>query len=491
MSSDDLAYASAGKQQAALQTGDVSAVELTHATIDRIERHDGRINAVVVRDFDRALDAARHADAARARGAQSALLGVPMTVKESFNVAGLPTTWGLPPFRDFIATEDAVAVAQLKSAGAIVVGKTNVPVALGDLQTYNPIYGTTNNPWDLTRTPGGSSGGSAAALAAGFGALSLGSDIAGSLRVPAHFTGVFSHKPTFGLLSSRGHTPPRTLPLDYTRDLSVIGPMARTAADLELLLELLTQPDDSSSGLVHQLAMKPPRHGRLADFRVLVLDTHPVIPTSSEIRQAIDDLTEALIAAGATVARSTPLLPDPIEGARIYMRLLLASIAASYRPDDYERARQLAQGVSTEDTTLAAERSRGAALSYRDWIATDAVRVQHRAQWAQLFTEFDIVLCPAAPSTAFPHDHSADQWSRMLEIDGQAYAYADQLVWSGVASGAGLPSTVVPIALSPEGLPIGVQLIGPLFEDRTTLQFARLLEERFASAPAAMRELAW
>jgi amidase len=465
MSSDDNAYRTVGELASLLERGEVSAVELAEAAIERIERLDPHVNAVVVRDFDRALHAAKAADAARARGQDGPLLGVPITVKESFNVAGLPTTWGLPPFARFVPAEDAVAVARLKAAGAVILGKTNVPVALGDLQTYNPIYGTTNNPWDPTRTPGGSSGGSAAALAAGFGAASLGSDIAGSLRVPAHFTGVYAHKSSFGLLPSRGHVAPPSPPLDYTRDLSVIGPMARSATDLALLLEMLSAP-----------VLEPARYDHLGGFRVLLLDDHPLIPTSAEVRTALDTLAAELTSAGVSVSRHSDLLPDPVEAAGLYMRLLLASVAASYPPPAYEQALAAAAGVDPADASLAAERARGAVLSYRDWVKADAFRVRHRAAWARLFGEFDVVLCPPSPTAAFPHDHSADQWTRTISIDGTDHAYPDQLVWAGIASASGLPATVAPIGRTRDGLPIGIQIIGPMYEDLTPIRFAELLE---------------
>jgi amidase len=479
MSTPDYTYATATELIAAMDARAVSAVELATATIERIERHDGAINAVPVRDFDRALSAARDADAARARGEGGPLLGVPMTVKESFNVAGLPTTWGIPPFKDFVAAEDAVAVARLKAAGAVIVGKTNVPVALGDLQTYNPLYGTTNNPWDLERTPGGSSGGSAAALAAGFGAVSIGSDIGGSIRIPAHFSGVYGHKSSFGLLPTRGHTAPPAPPLAYARDLAVIGPMARDASDLALLLDLLADPDETGLGIAHRLALRPARHADLAAHRILVVDTHPLIATSAEVRTAIDRLASDLAAAGARVARHSALLPDQIEAARLYMRLFLASVATAYPPDLYEQAVTTARRIDPDDDSLAAERARGAVLSHRDWAAADALRTRHRAAWGALFTEFDIVVCPAAPTTAFGHDQSADQWTRTIPIDGVDHDYADQLVWAGIATAPGLPATVAPIARSGDGLPIGVQLIGPIFEDRTPIRFAALLAREF------------
>jgi amidase len=479
MSETDYTYATAGELVAAMDDGAVSSVELTEAAIERIQRHNGALNALCVDNTERALDSARDADAARARGERWPLLGVPTTVKESFNVAGLPTTWGLPRFAEHRATEDAVAVARLKAAGAVVLGKTNVPVALGDIQTYNPVYGTTNNPWDLRRTPGGSSGGSAAALAGGFGAVSIGSDIAGSLRVPAHFSGVYGHKASFGLLPSRGHTAPPAPALAYDRDLSVIGPMARGAADLGLVLDVLAGPDDTGLGIAHRLALRPPRHDELADYRVLVVDTHPLIPTSTEVRTAIERLARDLTAAGATVERDDTALPDQIEAARLFMRLLLASIAASYPPDIYEQARAAAGQLDPDDVSLTAERTRGAALSHRDWIATDTLRIRHRAAWSRLFTWFDIVLCPTTPTTAFPHDQSADQWARTVRIDGVDHGYADQLVWAGIATATGLPATAVPIARSSAGLPIGAQLIGPLFEDHTPIRFAELLEREF------------
>lgn len=363
-----------------------------------------------------------------------------------------------------------------------------MPFALGDLQTYNALYGTTNNPYAPDRTPGGSSGGSAAALAAGYGALSLGSDIAGSLRVPAHFCGVYAHKSSFGLLPSRGHTTPPAPPLAFERDLTVIGPMARSATDLALALRLLADPDDTALGIAHRLALRPPRHEDLASHRVLVLDSHPLIPTSDSVRGAVDRVARALSEAGATVARHSPLLPDPTEAARLYMRLLLSVVASGYPAETYERVRDEAAGLDPDDLGLAAERTRGSVLSHRDWIAADALRVRHRDQWRELFTAFDIVLCPAAPTPAFPHDQSQDQWRRRVVIDGEPHSYADQLVWSGVATTPGLPATVAPVGLSGEGLPLGVQLIGPLFEDLTPIRFAELLAREvggFTPAPLA------
>jgi amidase len=475
---DDLAYRTVKQLAAALAERRISAVELVQQAIARIERLDPRLNAVPVRDFDRARAAAAAADAALARGERRPLLGIPMTVKEAYNVAGLPTTWGVPQFRDWRPDEDAVAVARVKAAGAIILGKSNVPFALADWQSYNEIYGVTTNPWDAARTPGGSSGGSAAALAAGYVPLELGSDIGGSLRVPAHFCGVFAHKPTHALIPSRGHTPPMIEPLPMEVDLAVVGPMARSAGDLALALELLAGPD-APDAVAYRLALPPPRHADLRSFRVLVIDSHPLMPTSAAIRAALDRLADRLVKAGSKVARTSPLLPDLAENARIYMQLLFAFFGADWPIEVYREVAAAAAAIPPDVDSLDAMRARGTVLSHRDWIAADRVRVRMRRQWRDLFREWDVVVCPIMPTPAFPHDHSPDQRARRIEIDGQPCPYQDQLVWPGLATLPGLPATAAPIDRSDIGLPIGVQIIGPHLEDRTTIAFAELMEREF------------
>lgn len=477
MSSVDYAYATALELVKWLDEGAVSAFELTEAAIARIERLDPNINAVCVRDFERAREAAREADRGRTQGRDSPLLGVPMLIKESFNVAGLPTTWGIPPFKDFVVDEDAVAVAQARAAGAIILGKTNVPVGLGDLQSYNPIYGVTNNPWDAGRTPGGSSGGSAAALAAGYVPLSIGSDIAGSLRVPAHFCGIYAHKPSYGILPTRGHAPPPAPPILADRDLAVVGPMARSAADLSLLFDLLVGLDERGQGKAFQLQLPPARGKRLEDYRVLILDTHPAIPNADSVQATIEVVAAALERRGAVVRRQAAQVPDLEAGTRLYLRLLLSAIAANYPPDIYEMLREQALQLTPTDRSLAAERLRGAVLSHRGWVAADTQRAQLRWQWQSVFADHDVVVCPISPTPAFHHDSSPNQWVRKIDIDGKDYDYADQLVWSGIATAPGLPAAAIPAGRDARGLPIGVQLIGPMYEDRTTLHLAGLLEE--------------
>ncbi|MCM3884574.1 amidase [Frankia sp. R82] len=477
---------SAEELTAALRAGEVTSVELTDEAIARIERDDGVINAVCVPDFDRALDAARGADRARARGGDRPLLGVPVTVKESYDIAGLPTTWGMPQYAHYLPAEDAVQVSRLKAAGAVVLGKTNVPLGLQDIQSFNEIYGTTNNPWDHGRTPGGSSGGSAAALASGFGALSLGSDLAGSLRTPAHFCGVYAHKPTLGLAATRGMVAPPAPALPVDLDLAVVGPMARTARDLTLLLDVMAGPDPLTLGVAHTVALPPARHGRLADFRVLVLDEHPLLPTGSAVRAGVHRVADALVDGGARVAWHTALLPDLAEAATLYTQLLFSGSVARFPVEAYEQLRARAAGLSADDRSLDAARLRAMVFSHRDWIEVNTRRELHRHGWRQVFAAFDVVVCPITPTPAFGHDHTPHPLERRIDIDGVGYPYFDQLVWAGLATLAGLPATAIPAGRSPTGLPVGVQLIGPMFEDRTPLRLAELLEQTIGGfqAPA-------
>lgn len=472
-------FATATEMSAALAAKQVSAVELAQDVIAQIERHDGDVNAVCVRTFERGLAAAKAADAALARGERKPLLGIPMTVKESFNVANTPTTWGFPAQKDFIAPEDALAITRVSDAGAVILGKTNVPISLADWQSYNDIYGTTGNPYDLGRTPGGSSGGSSAALAAGYGALSLGSDIGGSLRVPGHYCGIYAHKPTFALVPSRGHIAPGLPPLPPTRDLSVIGPMARSAADLSLTLDVIAGPDPWHEGVAYKLELPAPRHKAIKDFRILVLDTHPQIATSADVRNAVAALATNLGKLGAGISHESALLPDLAQTSGLYMRMLVAVMAAAMPPAEIAAARERFTKLDPNDHSPAAERLRGAVATHTAWLADDSARNRLRAQWRALFREFDAVICPVMPTPAYPHDHTPDQEQRVIEIDGVKYPYTDQLLWPGIATLPGLPATAIPTAMSPGGLPIGVQIIGPWLEDRTPLYLAELIEREF------------
>jgi amidase len=469
----------------ALASRQISARELLDAAINRIEALDPKINAVVVRDFDRAHTAADAADAALARGERRPLLGLPMTVKEQFNVAGLPTTWGYPRFRDWRPDADSLAVQRLKAAGAIIIGKTNVPTGLTDWQSYNDVYGTTNNPWDLTRTPGGSSGGAAAALAAGFVPLELGSDIGGSLRAPAHFCGVFSHKPSLDLIPQRGSGPPQTPAIAGRGDLSVTGPMARSAADLALELSVLAGPDPLRDGIGYKLDLPEPRHERLADFHVLLIDEHPPCPMAATVKAAIEGLTDRLAKVGCTVARTNPKIPDLTRTTLNYAEVLAAALSVDASPEDRARTEAAAKALSPDDQSLAAAFLRGQTMSHAAWVHTGYIRSGLRSRWQALLQEVDVIVCPPMPTTAFPHDHSP--WrTRQLNVDGKEIPYSDQLVWAAIATSNDLPATIVPIGKDDHGLPIGAQIIGGYLEDSTTIAFAGLIEREiggFAPPP--------
>jgi amidase len=451
----DYATATAGSLAAALAARQVSAVELCDEAIRAIEAKDGPINAVVVRDFDRAREAAKAADAALARGETGPLLGVPMTVKDSHHVAGLPTTWGLTPFKDWKASADSTGVARLKSAGAIILGKTNIPPNLGDWQAANPVYGRTNNPHDLGRSPGGSSGGGAAALAAGMIPLEFGSDIGGSIRVPAHFCGVFGHKPTWDLIPQTGHAPPGIEGPGAGVEFAVIGPLARSAADLQHAMGVLAGPErDVARG--YRLNLPPPRGERLADYRVLIVDSHPRAALDDEVQAPLEVLAGRLEASGAEVSRASPLLPDIAAAQETYLAMM-GAIMARGRP-----------GADPPINTFA----------YMNGL--DAIE-RARADWAELFTEFDVVLAPPFGLAAFPHTDEADWEKRTLTINGQPTPYGAQIGWAGIATYPGLPSTCAPIGKTKAGLPVGVQIIGPRYEDRTTIAFAGLIEREFGA----------
>jgi amidase len=420
----------------AIAAGETSARAECDAAIARIEARDGPINAVVVRDFERARAAADAADAALAQGERAPLLGVPMTVKEAFDVAGLATSWGFEQHRGFIAGNDAVAVRRLKAAGAIILGKTNVPVGLADHQSVNPVYGRTRNPFDPGRSPGGSSGGAAAALAAGMVPLELGSDIGGSIRVPAAFNGIWGHKPTYGALSVDGHYFPGTD--GHAPVMGVIGPMARNPDDLALALDLLAD---------RPLARAEERAP--SGWRILVMATHPFAAVAAPISAALERLGTALEAAGAKVDRKSGLVPDLSAQFGHFMQLLMTA---------------LSRGVPRDGS---APPTLGAWFDLLDHQAR-AVRA-----WSALFAEYDAVIAPVFGVTAFPHDDT-EVTQRTLMVDGAPTRYGLQLAFPALATLPMLPATSVPVGADADGLPIGVQVIADGWKDHQAIAVARL-----------------
>ena len=421
---------------AAIAAGNLTPTDACEAAIARIEAHDGAINAVVIRDFDRARAAAADLTAKGAQPGQR-LYGLPMTVKESFDVAGLPTSWGIADHAGNVATRDAVVVSRLKAAGAVILGKTNVPPFLADWQTDNPIHGRTDNPHDASRSPGGSSGGAAAALASGMVAAEYGSDIGGSIRIPAHFSGVWGHKPTWGVVSPKGQEMPGTDGADTA--LAVVGPLARSAEDLALLLEVTLD-------VALPLSAKP-----LAQARFLYLDRHPLCPVDDAMRGALDGAAAAIEAAGARVDRSSPHTPD---------------LAAHFPP--YLKMMQIA-------LFRGAPGPQGQVATAAQWF--DLLDAQHHAKraWAALFAHYDFVLMAPAAIPAFAHDGRGVE-ARIWDVAGEPHGAAEAvLAYAGAVTFPELPATCLPVG-SAQGLdaqlPVGMQVIGPARADRDCIAMA-------------------
>lgn len=482
----DIAFSSAAALAAKLRSGRISALELLDHYIARVEKHDDALNAVVARDFERARARAKAADRALKKGRPlGPLHGLPMTVKESFNVEGLKTTWGNPAFKDNVSSYTAVAIERLQAAGAIVFGKTNVPLLLQDLQTYNAVYGTTKNPYDLSRTPGGSSGGGGAAVAAGLSAADFGSDLAGSIRVPASFCGLYSHKPSFGVVPTRGHG---LAPALSQPDISVLGPIARSARDLEPLLLATAGPlEDDAAGWT--LKLPAPRAAKFRGLRVGLLMNIETSPLANSTRGALEALALWLGKQGAKV--STALLPiDAARHQALFMQFVRAVGAARMNDAAFQQALADAAKFAADDRSPAAQHARGLIQYHRDWCAAHEERTQLRAKWAEYFRDHDVLLIPGTPLPAFPFDETAPREARKLDIDGREVPYNAQGFWQGIATVSYLPATVAPIGRTPEGLPLGVQIVGPYLGDRTTIGLAKMLEREYArfEAPPQFRD---
>lgn len=471
-----LHFRSASELLRSLRAGELRSAELLEHLVDRIGRVDERVGAVVARDFERARAGARAADETLERGgAIGPLHGLPMTVKDSLETEGLTTTSGAPALAGHVPERDATAVRRLRDAGALLLGKTNVPLFAGDCQSYNAVYGTTRNPWDPERTPGGSSGGAAAALAAGLAPLELGSDIGGSIRIPAHFCGVFGHKPTWGLVPLRGHIPgpPGSL---APADLAVLGPLARSAEDLALALGVVAGPEtDGREGW--RLELPPPRATRPAELRVAAWLDDPFSPVDAACRERLEACADALEKAGARVERRARPELDFADAYATYAGLLHAVIGAGLPARVLERLAETAAGLAEDDASQSALQARGATLSHRQWLALDEHRHRLMAAWARFFREIDVALLPVSVGTAFPHDHEPDFHRRTLRVNGAERPYLDFLHWVGLVSVGGLPATVAPVGRTSDGLPVGVQIVGARYEDRTTLEVARRIEE--------------
>lgn len=471
-----LAFASAADLAAAIRTRKASSVELTEAYRARIAAHNPALNAIIYTDWERTLAQARARDASLARGeACGPLHGVPMTIKEAFDIAGMPTTWGTVELANNIATRNATGVDRLLAAGAVIMGKTNVPRLVADHQTFNPVYGRTNNPWDLGRTPGGSSGGAVAALAAGLTGLELGSDIAGSIRQPSHCCGVYGHKPTLGLCPPRGHDMPGDLvPLD----MGVIGPLARSAGDLDIGLSVLAGPEaiDAAAWRL-ELPQAPSR--RWTDWRIGILRDDDAAPVDAEVQGAIQTLADFLAARGARVNDRVRPVQDSRAAFSLFNRLLRSATTAHLSDDEIAASLKEAATLGADATGYQADTAHGRTLSHRLWLRANEARYRLKGEWETFFADYDLLLCPAACRAAAPHDEATPRAERMVDISGRPQPSTNDLFWAGLTGMVFLPSTAAPIGATRDGLPIGVQIVGRWYDDRTTIAFAKLLEKEF------------
>jgi amidase len=420
---------------AAIRTGRLSVAEAVDAAIVRIEHFDSAIDALAVPNFERAYETAKALDAQGPRDDQP-LFGVPMTIKESFDVAGLPTTYGFARYKDQIAPRDALLVRRLKAAGAVIIGKTNVPVDLTDWQSFNPVYGRTSNPHNPERSPGGSSGGSAAAVASGMVACDYGTDIGGSVRVPAHFCGVWGHKTTWGLVPKHGQDHPALSRSEgfiavHDSALSIAGPLARNAADLAVLTEV-------GADVPLRLRAKP-----LKDCRLLAITALPGAPVDASVMTPTEAALEALARAGVRIDRTSDLVPDQAQQHRLYLKMMNIVLARGAPAPDGKRA------------------------SATDWFDLLDAQAACMAQWEALFETYDFVLAPPAPVLAVPHSEAA-VFRGMLTINGVEEPGGKALAWCGLATFPGLPATVLPIGSGSylgADLPCGMQVIGPRWAD--------------------------
>lgn len=471
-----LHYQSATRLTALIRARKLGCLELLDHYLKRVERHNGAINAIVWMDPKAARKRARAADAALARGESwGPLHGLPMTVKEAYDLAGSPSTHGVPAWRDNIASSDSVVVARLKAAGAVIFGKTNVPYAMADWQTFNAIHGTTNNPWNTALVPGGSSGGSAAALAAGLTGAEAGSDIGSSIRNPAHYTGTFGLKPTWGIVSQRGHAPPGWL---HQPDVAVVGPMARSAADLDLMLGVLAGADPLDADAWKVALAKPASRG-VKGLRIALKLGDPNVAVEREYADVLQNLADRLAQAGARVSDQAAPKVDTTRQHELYLTLYRAALSAGTEQEIEGWRTALDTPLGRTNPRMLQGMLQGNTLSHKQWLALESERQGLRRRYAEFFDSWDLLLCPAAAGAAWPHDHHGERWMRKISVNGKPVPVTDQLFWSGLSGVVHLPSTVGPAGFSRDRLPLGYQAIAGFGRDRTAIAFSRAVEREF------------
>jgi amidase len=459
-------FATATSALAALDQKEISAVELTRSELSRIERLNPRLNAIVNVLAEPALAQAQAADEARGRGADPGPLGgLPLTIKDTFEIAGVRTTAGFEPLRGHVPAEDAAAVARLRAAGAVFLGQTNVPPLASDWQCDNPIYGRTTNPWSAEHTPGGSSGGSSAAVAAGMGFMSLGSDIGGSIRIPAAWTGIYGHKPSLNVVPLRGHIPPMPGVRGSPPSLPVAGPLARGPEDLGLAVRVLGGPDGEDA-VAWKWALPEPRRTKLREFRVGFVRNHPDCPLTSEVASVYEEALAAIGRTGVTMTEGWPEGVDPRAQFETYRYLV--SVAAFGEMLDESKLDEVRSLAATVGDSLEIVIARAQTDPWKRIGARNEERMTARAIWQRWFRTHDVFLLPVVFTTAIPHVPTGAP----IPTPNGDRPYMDLLWWIASGTLTGCPATVAPIGRTRSGLPVGIQILGPYLEDATPIGFA-------------------
>jgi amidase len=477
----DPSFGSATDAARAIRSGAISSRELTEYVYLRIRKHNTSVNAFITLNEEQAMQRAAQADAALARGeVWGPLHGVPVLMKDLHPTAGIRTTYGSKRFEQNVPTQNTVAVERLLRAGAIIVGKTNTPEFGADHQTFNEVAGTTNNPWDPTRSPGGSTGGGAAALAAGCGFLELGNDLGGSIRNPSHFCGIYGHKPSFELIPRDGPLPPGSVVASRDNQW-VNGPMARSAQDLRLALDLLAGPAGSDA-VGYRLDLPAPRATRLRDFRVGYVLSDSFCPPDSEVSRLLANVVEALSKQGVRLSQG---FPSGIDLQRTHDTWFFLAVNSWYVPE--EAIRKRVDSLKGVDDYYSPKVVEALSASYHQWRLRDGGRLEARAIWQQYFRDHDVFLMPAQFSAAFPHTQNKVWTERSVVTADGNRPYRDIGRWISIATYSGCPATVAPIGRTRQGLPVGIQIMGPFLEDATPIAFAGLLADHvggFAPPPA-------
>jgi amidase len=470
----NLPFLSAAGAADEIRKKNISSLEITKMVLERIKRYDPKINAIIVLSEEKALERAREADGALAKGENWGVFhGVPITIKDAFQIEGVVTTAGAPFLKDYIPELDATAVARLKKSGAVILGHTNVPFMLSDHQSFNEIYGRTNNPWNLDRTPGGSTGGGAAAVAAGLSYLSLGSDIGGSIRVPAHFCGIFGHKPTVDLIPQRGHIPPIPgTPPSPSSELPVAGPLARSAEDLHLALSVCGGPDIPDN-VAYSWKLPEPRKKNSKKYKIKYILDHPDCPISSEITPLMEQTIQEFKNNGLDIEEGWPGDVNPGEQYLNYLYLLMGAMSAGLPKEEIEKMKAIPSSQRTPSQSLQIQAISDSHIQYN---RRESNRLRARMIWQKFFKEYDAFILPTAFVPAFPH--TIKPWEeRLLETPEGQRPFNDMLFWISFATHTGLPASVFPIGVSKSGLPVGLQVIGPYLEDATPIDIAGKLNE--------------